>query len=295
MYSCYDLFHNRAEVYTRPKVISPLIPEVTEMKKMLRRLSLNTVCEEASCPNIGECFKKKTATFMILGNICTRACPYCDVDYGKPEPPDPEEPQNIATAVKRLKLRHVVITSVTRDDLPDGGASHFAEVVKAVIRTAPECRIEVLIPDFSGDRKSLEKVVEVKPDIINHNIETVPQLYKKIRHKGDYKRSLEILRWVKEMDSSVITKSGIMVGLGESVEQVLSVMRDLVSVGCDIFTVGQYLQPSIHNYPVKKYYTEDEFRMFETEGYRIGFKEVYSGILVRSSYNASEVFERLIS
>jgi len=279
----------------RPKVISPLIPEVTEMKKMLRRLSLNTVCEEASCPNIGECFKKKTATFMILGNICTRACPYCDVDYGKPEPPDPEEPQNIATAVKRLKLRHVVITSVTRDDLPDGGASHFAEVVKAVIRTAPECRIEVLIPDFSGDRKSLEKVVEVKPDIINHNIETVPQLYKKIRHKGDYKRSLEILRWVKEMDSSVITKSGIMVGLGESVEQVLSVMRDLVSVGCDIFTVGQYLQPSIHNYPVKKYYTEDEFRMFETEGYRIGFKEVYSGILVRSSYNASEVFERLIS
>ncbi|WP_457622273.1 lipoyl synthase [Persephonella sp.] len=276
----------------KPKVISPLIPEVTEMKKMLRKLKLNTVCEEASCPNIGECFRKKTATFMILGHTCTRACPYCDVSFGKPNPPDPEEPVNIAKAVKYLGLEHVVITSVTRDDLPDGGASQFASVIEAVRDYHPECRVEVLIPDFSGKKESLKMVVNAKPDIINHNIETVPELYRQIRHKGNYERSLKILEWVKDIDASLVTKSGIMVGLGETFDQVLAVMKDLVNVGCDIFTIGQYLQPSKNSYPVKKYYTQEEFRIFEKEGYRIGFKEVYSGILVRSSYNASEVYSR---
>ncbi len=278
----------------KPKVRSPLIPEVTEMKKLLRKLNLNTVCEEASCPNIGECFGKRTATFMILGNLCTRACPYCDVDYGKPLPPDPDEPSNIAIAVKRLRLKHVVITSVSRDDLPDGGASHFAKVVLNIKRESPDTTVEVLIPDFNGDKKAVEAVVKSKPDIINHNIETVPQLYSKVRHKGDYRRSLKVLKLVKEMDSSIITKSGIMVGLGESFDQVISVMKDLVWVGCDIFTIGQYLQPSKNNYPVRKYYNEEEFKRFEAEGYRLGFKKIYSGILVRSSYNASEIFRKFI-
>jgi lipoic acid synthetase len=278
----------------KPKVRSPLIPEVTEMKKLLRKLNLNTVCEEASCPNIGECFGKRTATFMILGNLCTRACPYCDVDYGKPLPPDPDEPSNIAIAVKRLRLKHVVITSVSRDDLPDGGASHFAKVVLNIKRESPDTTVEVLIPDFTGDKKAVEAVVKSKPDIINHNIETVPQLYSKVRHKGDYRRSLKVLKLVKEMDSSIITKSGIMVGLGESFDQVISVMKDLVWVGCDIFTIGQYLQPSKNNYPVRKYYNEEEFKRFEAEGYRLGFKKIYSGILVRSSYNASEIFRNFI-
>ncbi len=279
----------------KPKVKSPLSPEVTKMKAMLRMLNLHTVCEEASCPNIGECFGRKTATFMIMGDTCTRACPYCDVRHGKPKPLDPAEPINIAKAVKMLGLRHVVITSVNRDDLPDGGANHFASVVKAIRMESPECSIEVLIPDFLGDKKSLEIVVKSGPDVVNHNIETVPSLYPKVRHRGNYQRSLKIIKWIKEIDPSVSSKSGIMVGLGETKEEVLSLMEDLVNHNCEIFTIGQYLQPSKKHLPVKKYYTEDEFRYFEEEGYRLGFKEVFSGILVRSSYHADEVFYKIIN
>ncbi len=199
----------------KPKVKSPLTQEVTKMRAMLRMLNLHTVCEEASCPNIGECFGRKTATFMIMGDTCTRNCPYCDVSHGKPKPLDPAEPINIAKAVKMLKLKHVVITSVNRDDLPDGGASHFSHVIRSIREEKPDCSIEVLIPDFLGNRKSLEIVAKARPDVINHNIETVPSLYPEVRHRGNYKRSLEVIKWIKEIDPSISSKSGIMVGLGE--------------------------------------------------------------------------------
>ncbi len=277
----------------KPKVKSPLIPEVFEVKKILRKLNLHTVCEEASCPNIGDCFSRKTATFMILGDTCTRACPYCDVAHGKPKPPDPYEPEHIAEAVKLLGLRHVVITSVNRDDLPDGGASHFAKVIRAIREKLPECTVEVLIPDFQGDYNALKTVADAKPDVINHNIETVPSLYKKVKHRGNYQRSLNIIKWIKEIDQSIYSKSGIMVGLGEKKEEVFQVMDDLVSVGCDIFTVGQYLQPSKNHLPVARYVSEEEFKEYERVGYQKGFKEVYSGVLVRSSFHADEVFERV--
>ncbi len=277
----------------KPKVKSPLIPEVFEVKKILRRLNLHTVCEEASCPNIGDCFSRKTATFMILGDTCTRACPYCDVAHGKPKPPDPNEPEHLAEAVKELGLRHVVITSVNRDDLSDGGASHFAKVIRAIREKLPECTIEVLIPDFQGDLNALKTVAEAKPDVINHNIETVPSLYKKVRHRGNYQRSLNIIKWIKEIDPLIYSKSGIMVGLGETKEEVFKVMDDLVSVGCDIFTIGQYLQPSKNHLPVVRYVPEEEFKEYERIGYQKGFKEVYSGVLVRSSFHADEVFERI--
>ena len=277
----------------KPKVKSPLTPEVTKMKAMLRMLNLHTVCEEASCPNIGECFGRKTATFMIMGDTCTRACPYCDVSHGRPKPLDPTEPINIAKAVKMLGLKHVVITSVNRDDLPDGGASHFAKVIKAVREEKPDCTIEVLIPDFLGDKKALEIVAEAKPDVINHNIETVPSLYPKVRHRGDYKRSLQVIKWIKEIDKDIKSKSGIMVGLGETKEEVVEVMKDLVDHNCEIFTIGQYLQPSKNHLPVKKYYSEEEFKEFEEIGYSLGFREVFSGVLVRSSYHADEVFYKI--
>ncbi len=277
----------------KPKVKSPLSPEVFELKKILRRLNLHTVCEEASCPNIGDCFSRKTATFMILGDTCTRACPYCDVAHGKPKPPDPLEPEHIANAVKELGLRHVVITSVNRDDLSDGGASHFANVIKAIRDKLPECTVEVLIPDFQGDFNSLKIVADAKPDVINHNIETVPSLYKKVRHRGDYKRSLNIIKWIKEIDSNIYSKSGLMVGLGETKEEVLKVMDDLVNVNCDILTIGQYLQPSKDHLPVERYVSEEEFKEYERIGYKKGFKEVYSGTLVRSSFHADEVFDKV--
>jgi len=279
----------------KPKVKSPLTPEVTKMKSMLRMLNLHTVCEEASCPNIGECFGKKTATFMIMGDTCTRACPYCDVVHGKPKPLDVDEPINVAKAVRILNLKHVVITSVNRDDIVDGGASHFAKVIEKIKEEKPDCTVEVLIPDFLGKKESLKTVVKAKPDIINHNVETVPSLYPKVRHRGDYKRSLKIISWIKDMDDSIFSKSGIMVGLGEEKEEVFKVMEDLIKHNCDIFTVGQYLQPSKKHIPVKKYYTEEEFKEFEKTGYQMGFKEVYSGILVRSSYNAENVFNRIKS
>jgi lipoic acid synthetase len=280
--------------FMKPKVKSPLIPEVLEVKKILRTLNLHTVCEEASCPNIGDCFSRKTATFMIMGDTCTRNCPYCDVAHGRPKPLDKNEPKHLAEAVKKLGLKHVVITSVNRDDLKDGGASHFADVVKAIRDSRPECSIEVLIPDFQGDLDALKIVSDAKPNVINHNIETVPSLYPKVRHRGDYEISLRVIKAVKELDSSIFSKSGIMVGLGETIEEVLNVMNDLVDVNCEIFTVGQYLQPSKNHLKVQKYYSSEEFKFFEIEGYKKGFKEVYSGILVRSSFHADEVFEKVV-
>ncbi len=284
----------KSEYEMKPKVKSPLIPEVVEVKKILRRLDLHTVCEEASCPNIGDCFSRKTATFMIMGDTCTRNCPYCDVSHGKPKPLDKNEPKHLAEAVKALGLKHVVITSVNRDDLADGGASHFADVVKAIRDSRPECSIEVLIPDFKGDLDALETVAKSKPDVINHNIETVPSLYPEVRHRGDYLVSLKVIKAIKEIDKEIYSKSGIMVGLGETKKEVFSVMDDLVNSNCEIFTVGQYLQPSKNHLKVKKYYSPEEFKEFEAVGYQKGFKEVYSGILVRSSFHADEVFEKVI-
>ncbi len=274
----------------KPKVKSFLTEEVTKMKAMLRMLNLHTVCEEASCPNIGDCFGRKTATFMIMGDRCTRKCSYCDVSHDRPLPLDPSEPYNIARAVKMLNLRYVVITSVNRDDLPDGGASHFAKVIRAVRKENPGCSIEVLIPDFLGDRKSLETVAQAEPEVINHNIETVPSLFPVVRHRGDYRRSLQIIKWIKDINPQIISKSGIMVGLGESKEEIIEVMKDLIDANCDVLTIGQYLRPSKNHYPVKKYYTEEEFKELEEIGYSLGFKQVFSGTLVRSSYHAEEVY-----
>lgn len=277
----------------KPKVKSFLSEDVTKMKAMLRMLNLHTVCEEASCPNIGDCFSRKTATFMIMGDRCTRKCAYCDVSHDRPLPLDPSEPYNIAKAVEKLNLKHVVVTSVNRDDLPDGGASHFARVIRAIRDKNPDCSVEVLIPDFLGDKKALQTVVEAKPDVINHNIETVPRLFPVVRHRGDYNRSLRVINWIKELDKNIISKSGMMVGLGETKEEIIQVMEDLISVNCEILTIGQYLQPSKKHHPVIKYYTEDEFKELEEIGYKIGFKQVFSGILVRSSFHADEVYSKI--
>ncbi|WP_297887746.1 lipoyl synthase [Sulfurihydrogenibium sp.] len=277
----------------KPKVKSPLLPEVLQIKKLLRSFNLHTVCEEANCPNIGDCFSRKTATFMIMGDICTRNCPYCNVSHGKPHSLDPYEPENVALAVKKLGLKHVVITSVDRDDLPDGGASFFAKVVERVRLLNPDTTIEVLIPDFKGDIDSLKVVVNSKPDVINHNIETVKELYKKVRPQGNYERSLKILKTVKEIDDGIITKSGFMLGLGETKDQIINLLKDLKENNCEVITIGQYLQPSKNHLPVEKYYTEEEFKEFEKIGYEIGFKEVFSGVLVRSSFHAGEIFEKI--
>jgi lipoic acid synthetase len=274
----------------KPKVKSPLLPEVFKIKKLLRRLNLHTVCEEANCPNIGDCFSRKTATFMIMGDVCTRNCPYCNVSHGKPQALDPQEPENVANAVKTLGLKHVVITSVDRDDLPDGGASHFANVIKKVKEINPGITIEVLIPDFKGSIESLKTVLDANPEVVNHNIETVKELYKIVRPQGNYEKSLKILRSIKEISSKTISKSGFMVGLGETKEQIINLMEDLYKNNVEIITIGQYLQPSKNHLPVNRYYSEEEFKEFEEIGYKIGFKYVFSGILVRSSFNAQEQF-----
>jgi lipoate synthase len=274
----------------KPKVKSPLSPEVFKIKKLLRRLNLHTVCEEANCPNIGDCFSRKTATFMIMGDVCTRNCPYCNVSHGKPQALDTQEPENVANAVKTIGLKHVVITSVDRDDLPDGGASHFAKVIKKVREINPGITIEVLIPDFKGSIESLKMVLDANPEVVNHNIETVKELYKIVRPQGNYERSLKLLKSIKEISPKTISKSGFMVGLGETKEQIISLMEDLHKNNVEILTIGQYLQPSKNHLPVYRYYSEEEFKEFEEIGYKIGFKFVFSGILVRSSFNAQEQF-----
>jgi lipoate synthase len=274
----------------KPKVKSPLLPEVFKIKKLLRKLNLHTVCEEANCPNIGDCFSRKTATFMIMGDVCTRNCPYCNVSHGKPQALDTQEPENVANAVKTLGLKHVVITSVDRDDLPDGGASHFAKVIKKVREINPDTTIEVLIPDFKGSIESLKMVLDANPEVVNHNIETVKELYKIVRPQGNYERSLKLLKSIKEISPKTISKSGFMVGLGETKEQIINLMEDLYKNNVEILTIGQYLQPSKNHLPVYRYYSEEEFKEFEEIGYKIGFKFVFSGILVRSSFNAQEQF-----
>lgn len=261
------------------------------VENMLKELHLNTVCDEAACPNRGECFGRKTATFMILGSVCTRQCTFCNVSKGKSQQVDENEPKNVAQAVKALSLKHTVITSVTRDDLPDGGAGHFVKVINAIRDTTPGVTIEVLIPDFQGDEDALKKVVDAHPDIINHNIETVPTLYKEVRPQADYQRSLDVLNNVKRMDRTINTKSGIMLGLGEKEEQVLSVLRDLREVDCDFLTIGQYLAPSAKHHPIVEYIHPDQFKAYEKEAYQMGFLYVASGPLVRSSYMAEQALK----
>jgi lipoic acid synthetase len=266
--------------------------ENQSVMQMLRQLHLNTVCEEANCPNSGECFGKKTAAFMILGSNCTRNCGFCTVGKGPVCAPDPAEPAHVSQAVARLGLRHVVITSVTRDDLSDGGASHFAAVIKS-LREMPDGQvpvIEVLIPDFQGDAAALQTVIDARPDIINHNIETIPRLYPTVRPQAIYQRSLDLLRRVKERAPDIVTKSGIMVGLGESFDEVLQVFRDLRRVGCELLTVGQYLSPSRMHLPVVDYIHPDVFADYQKQGEALGFKHVASGPLVRSSYMAEQAF-----
>ncbi len=261
------------------------------VKEILQRFSLNTVCEEANCPNRMECFSKKTATFMILGSQCTRNCRFCNVTHAEPQNVDPKEPQNVANATLELGLKHVVITSVTRDDLPDGGAQHFSKVIKAIRALKSDIVVEVLIPDFRGSFEALETVVKAKPEILNHNVETVPRLYSEVRPAALYERSLELLKRVKSIDSSVLTKSGIMVGLGEKEDEVIEVFKDLRSVGCDFLTVGQYLAPSANHYPVVDYVSPDVFKMYKEKALSLGFSFVASAPLVRSSYNAAEMLE----
>jgi len=259
---------------------------LTEIKGMLRRLSLHTVCEEAACPNLMECFGRKTATFMILGKNCTRNCRFCNVHGGAPEPVDEQEPEHVAEAAAELGLKHVVVTSVTRDDLSDGGAEQFARVIQWL---APlQVTVEVLIPDFQGDREALAQVVRAGPSIINHNVETVPRLYPAVRPQAEYERSLQLLARVKSLDPGIYTKSGLMLGLGEDEEEVLAVLRDLRSAGCDVLTIGQYLAPSAKHFPVAAYIHPDVFAKYQDMAYDMGFLHAVAGPLVRSSYHADE-------
>jgi lipoic acid synthetase len=259
-----------------------------EVVELLSRLALHTVCEEANCPNLSECFGRKTATFIILGKVCTRNCTFCNVSKGRVEPVDPAEPLRLAQAVRELGLKHVVVTSVTRDDLPDGGAGHFARVIAAVRELSPEVVIEVLIPDFQGEAAALEQVAAMVPAIINHNVETVPRLYPAVRPMADYRRSLNLFRRVKGFNREIYTKSGMMVGLGETVTEVVRVLEDLREHGCDFLTIGQYLAPSKHHHPVVEYVHPDQFAKYRKIALELGFAYVASGPLVRSSYMAEE-------
>ncbi len=274
------------------KVRAPVSAEYLRTKSILAELRLHSVCQEASCPNIGECFSHRTATFMLMGDVCTRNCPYCAVAHGRVRPLDPEEPGRIAQAVARLGLRHVVVTSVDRDDLPDGGAAHFAATARAIKQQLPDSRVEVLVPDFQGDFASVETVVRAPIDIYNHNVETVPSLYRGVRPGGNYARSLAVLRHAKEtsrkLGREVLTKAGVMLGLGEERAELMSVMRDLSAAGCDIVTIGQYLRPSAEHLPVVRYVPPAEFAEIRKEALAIGFRHVESGPLVRSSYHAWE-------
>lgn len=277
------------------KAKSVLTPESLAVKDILREHQLHTVCEEAGCPNCGECFSRKTATFLIMGPVCSRGCQFCQVSKGCPAPLDEDEPAHIASAVKLLDLRHVVITSVTRDDLPDGGSKHFASVIEAIRQQmGKRIIIEVLIPDFQGDNLALKQVLDAGPDILNHNIETIPALYEKVRPQADYNRSLRLLAKAKEIKPDVITKSGLMLGLGESAEAVLQTLADLRVHDCDLLTIGQYLAPSKAHLPVEAYIHPDQFAWYKKEALKLGFHDVASGPLVRSSYMAEQLAAQLI-
>jgi len=265
---------------------------IHEMKVLLSGSRLHTVCEEARCPNQGECWTRGTATFMLLGDTCTRSCGFCAVSTGRPMPPDPEEPRHVAEVSRRLGLTFVVVTSVARDDLPDGGAAHFAATVRAIHEINPGAQVEVLVPDFKAERGSIRTVVESRPTVFNHNLETVERLSKKVRVQARYRRSLDVLRMAKELGQPV-TKTGIMLGLGETKDEVLALMRDARGVGCDLLTIGQYLQPTKQHLPVVEFVHPDRFKALEDAGYSLGFKAVYSGPLVRSSYHAELTARKL--
>jgi len=265
------------------------LPLLTDVKRILRKGKLHTVCEESKCPNIGECFSKKTATFLILGDVCTRGCKYCSVKKGTPKPLNPEEPKNLAKAAKSLGLKYVVITSVTRDDLPDGGAEHFAKCIRELKREIPGVKVEVLTPDFKGNIGFLDKVLRENPFVFNCNIETVERLYPRIRLGGRYEWTLKLLRYAKKYYPHIWTKSGLMVGLGENWDDIKRTLEDLREVGCDILTVGQYLQPTKRQMEVVKEYTEGEFKKIEELAKELGFKYAFVGRWVRSSYKAWEI------
>ena len=286
----------KIETTTRPqrkppwiRARSPADPAVSRLKDVLRENRLHTVCEEASCPNIGECFAGGTATFMIMGDICTRRCPFCDVAHGRPDPLDADEPENLARTIQAMGLSYVVVTSVDRDDLRDGGAAHFSQCIEAIRAHSPNIRIEVLVPDFRGRMdRALDILIKSPPDIFNHNLETVPSLYRKVRPGSDYAWSLNLLKRFKELHPEVPTKSGLMLGVGEEIADVEQVMRDLRAHDCDMLTLGQYLQPSIHHLPLDRYVHPDEFERLGELGYELGFTHVASGPMVRSSYHADQ-------
>ena len=274
---------------------SPASPRVAALKKILREHSLHTVCEEASCPNLGECFGQGTATFMIMGDICTRRCPFCDVAHGRPNPLDPHEPENLANTIQAMGLNYVVVTSVDRDDLRDGGAAHFAACIQAIRHANPLTRIEILVPDFRGRMEvALENLTNEPPDIFNHNVETVPRLYKRARPGADYQWSLTLIERFKERHPGVPTKSGLMLGLGELLDEVEQVMLDLRAFNCDMLTLGQYLQPSKYHLPVERFVTPREFEHLAGVGRKMGFSRVASGPMVRSSYHADEQASSLV-
>jgi lipoic acid synthetase len=274
----------------KPKWIrakAPMGKQVTRIRRILREKGLSSVCEEAACPNLGECFQHGTATFMIMGDICTRRCPFCDVAHGKPLPLDTEEPAQLADAITHMQLRYVVITSVDRDDLRDGGAGHFADCIAAIRERMPETRVEILVPDFRGRvSTALEALDDHPPDVFNHNLETVPRLYKRARPGADYRGSLALLRDFKARQPGVPTKSGLMLGLGETEQEILQVLQDLRDHGCEMLTLGQYLQPSREHLPVERFVTPEEFEAFRREAEAMGFTRVASGPMVRSSYHA---------
>lgn len=264
---------------------------VAEVAQLLGELKLNTVCKEANCPNLGECYRKHTATFMILGSQCTRNCRFCNVTPGHPLPPDPEEPENVAAAAKKLGLRHVVLTCPTRDDLPDGGAEQFARTVRAIRAACPGVTVETLISDMQMNTAALDMVIEAHPEVLNHNVETVRALQKAVRPQADYERSLAVLRYCKEKDPTLLTKTGFMVGLGETEEQIGELMDDVLAVGCDILTIGQYLQPSPEHYPLARYASPEDFARYKEMALDKGFRYVASAPLARSSYKAWEALE----
>ncbi len=268
----------------------PKSANIKKIRALVNDESIHTVCESAKCPNIGECYSKNTVTFMILGNTCTRKCRFCAVSKGPAEAPDRKEPSKIAAAAEKLGLKYVVITSVTRDDLPDGGAAHFSETIKSVKNAPLKPKTEVLIPDLQGSEQSLAVVVNARPDVLNHNLETVQRLYAQIRPQADYKRSLNVLKTAKKLNNSLYTKSGIMVGLGEKREEVISLMEDLRKADCDILTIGQYIRPSKDQVEVAEFVKPEIFEGYEQAGRKLGFKKVFSGPFVRSSYKASEIY-----
>lgn len=270
------------------KVKAPGSPRYIELKSVMQRQSLHTVCEEANCPNIGECWDRGTATFMILGDICTRSCRYCAVTTGRPNGLDLQEPKRLAETVQAMDLRYCVITSVNRDDLPDGGAYIFASCINKIRETNPECRVEVLIPDFAGSWPALERVIEAGPAVLNHNIESTVRIFPEVRPKGSYELSMELLAKAKDINPATVTKSGIIVGMGETVDEVLETMSDLRNVDCDLLTIGQYLRPSMKHLAIDRFYRPEEFEELRKAGEAMGFKHVASGPLVRSSYHADE-------